>query len=444
MIRASGVNGDGRTNGITAPSATSQAELLRAVHRGPARRPATSGTWRRTAPPPTSATRSRSRRSTRCLAQPTRPGFTALGSVKANIGHTTTAAGIAGLIKVVLALRHRALPRCPASPRKPQARPVGRPPAGGPRTAPWDPGANGVRVGTVQQLRFQRHQLPCGAGRTARPPRAGAPAGGGPPPGPAVGPDARDARPGRRGPRGGAGARPALEPADIAYTRALGRTHLPVRAALLTGGREELLCSSQVDGRPEHRGCYLADSAGLEEAAGSDAPLVRAAAAYVRGGTPDWAALTAGGRRVTVPTYPFAREHYWITGPSVADHAVAPGTADGRQLPAPTGQSAQEPDRSAGPGGGAGSVAVVRPEDPVATDHRVAGRPMLPGTAALALAADLAGLPYRLSAVRWLRPCELSEPRRLRLAGEESAAAGRSGWRRRTETARTCAASSRR
>ncbi|UXI65990.1 beta-ketoacyl synthase N-terminal-like domain-containing protein [Tahibacter amnicola] len=116
VIRGWGVNQDGKTNGITAPNPVSQTRLMRAVYDRFAIDPEdiqlieAHGTGTKLGDPIeveglTQAFRHYTDKS----------GYCALGSVKGNIGHTLYAAGVAGALKLVLALKHRQLPRRRAS-----------------------------------------------------------------------------------------------------------------------------------------------------------------------------------------------------------------------------------------------------------------------------------------------------------------------------------------
>ncbi len=111
VIKGWGVNQDGATNGITAPSMNSQKTLQTDIYRSFDINPENiqlveaHGTGTILGDPIEVAALKESFRSFT-----DKTNFCALGSVKSNIGHLTAAAGIAGLIKVLMALKHKKLP----------------------------------------------------------------------------------------------------------------------------------------------------------------------------------------------------------------------------------------------------------------------------------------------------------------------------------------------
>jgi phthiocerol/phenolphthiocerol synthesis type-I polyketide synthase C len=112
VIVASGVNSDGRTKGLAMPNQAAQEALLRQVYRDAGIDPGeityieAHGTGTSVGDPIECAALGN------VLGVSRAPGDRCrIGSVKSNIGHLEPASGIAGLLKVVLALRHRAIPR---------------------------------------------------------------------------------------------------------------------------------------------------------------------------------------------------------------------------------------------------------------------------------------------------------------------------------------------
>lgn len=109
VIRGSAVNQDGFSNGMAAPNPRAQAAVLREAYRragvapGQVQYVEAHGTGTKLGDPIELEALGEVLAEGRSVA-------CAIGSVKTNIGHTETAAGVAGLIKTALALKHQQLP----------------------------------------------------------------------------------------------------------------------------------------------------------------------------------------------------------------------------------------------------------------------------------------------------------------------------------------------
>ncbi|QSJ17338.1 acyltransferase domain-containing protein [Nostoc sp. UHCC 0702] len=111
VIKGSAVNQDGRSNGLTAPNPQAQEAVLRSAYRisgvspGQVQYIEAHGTGTSLGDP------IEIKALGKILAEGRLPGnYCTVGSVKTNIGHLEAAAGIAGLIKVALSLKHQQIP----------------------------------------------------------------------------------------------------------------------------------------------------------------------------------------------------------------------------------------------------------------------------------------------------------------------------------------------
>ncbi|MBM2620134.1 acyltransferase domain-containing protein [Actinoplanes sp. LDG1-06] len=245
VLRGSAVRQDGRTEGIMAPNGDAQAHLLRRAYATAGVDPATiayveaHGTGTRAGDPMEAAAMSAvfgaGRDGPPCL----------IGSVKPNIGHLEAGAGVAGVIKAVLAMRHGAIP-----PSLNVTRPT---PAVDWATAglrvstgltPWPDGPGPRRCG-VSGYGYGgtlAHVILEAAAPQPAPgpdPSGPDPSGAGVFPLSAAGPAALTALAGRLADR--LEADPTLRPADVGHTLGVRRAHLRHRAAVAADDRAGLV-----------------------------------------------------------------------------------------------------------------------------------------------------------------------------------------------------------
>ncbi|NJM15032.1 MAG: hypothetical protein HC896_06320 [Bacteroidales bacterium] len=112
VINASGINQDGASNGITAPNGAAQEELIVNVYNKYGINPEkisyieAHGTGTKLGDPIEANALVRAFKKFT-----TKQGYCSVGSAKSHIGHTGAAAGVTGLVKILLSFKHKKIPR---------------------------------------------------------------------------------------------------------------------------------------------------------------------------------------------------------------------------------------------------------------------------------------------------------------------------------------------
>nr|B4XYB8.1 RecName: Full=5-methyl-1-naphthoate synthase; AltName: Full=Azinomycin biosynthesis protein B [Streptomyces sahachiroi]ABY83164.1 Azi26 [Streptomyces sahachiroi]BFD88289.1 phthiocerol type I polyketide synthase PpsA [Streptomyces sp. Xyl84] len=245
LVLASGVFQDGRSDGMMAPNGSAQQRMLEEIYRRSGIDPGTvqyveaHGTG-------TQLGDAAEAQAIGNVFGPGRDGDNPLliGTLKPNVGHVEAASGIAGVIKVLLGMRHGELPPSPHEEPDPGLglearglRLVAEP-------TPWPRGEHGMRAGVSSYgvggsiAHAVLQQAPPRPDRTERP--AAAATGR-----PQVFPLSAASEQGVRGLAGSVAAwlraHPETALDDLAHTFTARRSHLSRRAAVVAGTTEELL-----------------------------------------------------------------------------------------------------------------------------------------------------------------------------------------------------------
>ena len=434
IVRGSAENHGGRAAGLTVPNPEAQSEVVAAALQRAGIDPATltyieaHGTGTQLGDPIEINGLKAAFEKARPADQTAGTGYCGLGSVKTNIGHLEAAAGLAGVVKVLLALRHGEIPaNLHFQSHNPKIQLEGSPFFIVDRRRPWNRlkdrrGEEIPRRAGVSSFGFSGVNAHVVIEEYPRPAELVA---GGPVPVDEPVLIVLSARTKDRLSTLASNLAGHLEPTaakggtaliDIAYTLQVGREPMAERIAFIARSPAEV-CQKlrQVAHDPEiatFRG-NIRDKERFSILAGGEAgasflqALVdnrdweRLGQLWVSGIELDWKLLYPGNRprRLSLPAYPFDRRTYWLRPRKPLTQAVTLGPL----LDGPI------PDREAG------GIFVKRfgPSERVLAEHRVAGRSILPAaaflemvrTAATAIVADQS---VQFNSVVWLRPLENS------------------------------------
>ncbi|MEZ3179524.1 amino acid adenylation domain-containing protein [Streptomyces pimonensis] len=436
VIKAVALNHGGRTTSLTAPNPDAQADLLVEAYRAAGVHPDTVGYIEAhgtgTALGDPIETTGLSTAFRRLRAGRNAPGGSApcaIGSVKTNIGHLEAAAGIAGLFKVVLSMRHGTIPASlHFREQNPYLELDGGPFEVAATARPWPRpqdahGAELPRRAGVSSFGFG------GAGAhivLEEPPM----------------PDTRDepatqqvfvlsARDGEALRRSAARladhlGRQDVPAADLAHTLQTGREPMPHRLAVVADGTAALRAelTAYLAGRPSAVRTAEVTAAQTGDPVSPDRRDLHAlATAWLHGTDVDWRTLHEGAarRRVHLPAYPFAGPRHWV---APGEHPAAPGP---RLHPTLL-------DANVSTFGEQRFAKTLTGEEFFLRDHVVGGDLVLPGVAYLEmgrLAGELAagGAPVRgVDDLVWAAPVRLAsgrtgQPLLVRVTGDRSCAA---------------------
>lgn len=440
IIAGSAFRQAGKTNGIGAPSVAAQQETIREVYDKAGVNPETVGYLEAHGTGTLLGDAMEIKALTEAFGSFTQQaGYCSIGSHKPIFGHASCAAGLGGIFKIVMAFRHGWLPpvinvkeanvraKLAGSPflLDKVARPWPKP-ASHPRRA----GVNALGTnGTIAHLLLEEDAATPSGDRLAAKPAYLFPFSA----------KSEDSLMGKLEQMSSWLARYGHrhQPADVAYTLWTGRSHYPVRAAVVASDLEELasrlsdLMANRRGGEGigqgsvsggTMRGSDTDDTDGgvvvrkLGETTGDRAAFSKLlhtlAMAYESGDEWDWEAPFAGERhyRVALPTYPFRGQRYWIERRA----AVAPDENDFR-----AGQLHPLVHRNASDLENVRFTSRFTGEECWLKDHQVNGSPILSGAALLemgrAAAVEAAGerqwsrRGWRLRQIAWLSPLSAGE-----------------------------------